>query len=266
MFCKTLLLYLSDSDNCDEVVCENNGTCINLGDRYLCECSDSFYGRECQYQVPSDIQPSASQCQGSTITEISTLIQVQTPPQATVTITESPVIVPVDSTGCEQATITEISIVVESASPCPTDQFGTTMTGLQTSAGCEQSTVTQVSTIVHTESASPCPTMTEMTTSMTPESCPTTEPCPTMEPEVDYCAGNPCQNNGTCFNSTTTYACACTSGWTGQTCEKGEAPIEIQLWSSKCFRNNFKLVVWDCPLDILSHPPALGSLNSMPVK
>ena len=60
----------------------------------------------------------------------------------------------------------------------------------------------------------PCP---EVTT----EAPQTTAPCPTPQPEIDYCSENPCENGGTCINTTGTYHCDCSKNWMGQNCTEG---------------------------------------------
>ena len=37
--------------------------------------------------------------------------------------------------------------------------------------------------------------------------------------DIDDCAENPCQNNGTCIDGLDGYTCTCPSGYTGTTCE-----------------------------------------------
>lgn len=32
---------------------------------------------------------------------------------------------------------------------------------------------------------------------------------------------DPCQNNGTCYNTNGSYVCQCTDGWHGHDCEQG---------------------------------------------
>ena len=60
----------------------------------------------------------------------------------------------------------------------------------------------------------PCPEV----TSPAPE---TTTSCPTPAPDVDYCSENPCDNGGTCVNTTGTYHCDCAKNWMGQNCTEG---------------------------------------------
>ena len=38
---------------------------------------------------------------------------------------------------------------------------------------------------------------------------------------LEPCAGNPCQNGGTCSLSGKDFTCACVSGFTGNMCENG---------------------------------------------
>ena len=37
--------------------------------------------------------------------------------------------------------------------------------------------------------------------------------------DIDECASEPCQKNGTCFDGVGMYTCNCTSGYTGDQCE-----------------------------------------------
>ena len=48
-----------------------------------------------------------------------------------------------------------------------------------------------------------------------------TTSCPTPEPEMDHCAGTPCQNNGTCYNGTSGFICKCSGLWGGVACIEG---------------------------------------------
>ena len=48
--------------------------------------------------------------------------------------------------------------------------------------------------------------------------------CPTPEPDVDYCANSPCQNNGTCYNTTGDYVCVCQDLFEGKNCSRGIEP------------------------------------------
>ena len=45
--------------------------------------------------------------------------------------------------------------------------------------------------------------------------------CPTPEQEVDYCAGSPCLNGGTCHNATGGYVCTCPEYFFGNQCQNG---------------------------------------------
>ena len=48
---------------------------MDLEDRYLCECGESFYGQYCENEIPSDIQRSSTEpdCQVSTVTDRETI-------------------------------------------------------------------------------------------------------------------------------------------------------------------------------------------------
>ena len=52
--------------------------------------------------------------------------------------------------------------------------------------------------------------------------------CPTPEPEPDFCAGDPCQNGGTCYNTTGTYHCDCDINWTGNNCTDGKEVRDLR--------------------------------------
>ena len=45
---------------------------------------------------------------------------------------------------------------------------------------------------------------------------------PTPEPEPDYCVGSPCQNGGTCYNTTGDYVCVCRDSYIGKNCTIGK--------------------------------------------
>ena len=43
-----------------------------------------------------------------------------------------------------------------------------------------------------------------------------------MLPDIDDCASNPCENNGTCIDLVSNYTCNCTQGYTGKNCSIGK--------------------------------------------
>ena len=51
--------------------------------------------------------------------------------------------------------------------------------------------------------------------------------CPTPEPDVDFCANSPCQNNGTCYNTTGDYVCVCLDSFEGKNCSSGKIPCVL---------------------------------------
>ena len=76
----------------------------------------------------------------------------------------------------------------------------------------------------------PMPTCPECTTvvpdSWTSCSCPemptaTPERCSTELSDQDYCLGDPCMNNGTCYSIAGDYMCVCESKRTGKNCTEG---------------------------------------------
>ena len=42
-------LSVEDHGTCNSSPCINEGTCINTGRSYRCECSRGYYGQECQF-------------------------------------------------------------------------------------------------------------------------------------------------------------------------------------------------------------------------
>lgn len=42
-------LLVEDHGTCNSSPCINEGTCINTGRSYRCECSRGYYGQECQF-------------------------------------------------------------------------------------------------------------------------------------------------------------------------------------------------------------------------
>ena len=43
-----------------------------------------------------------------------------------------------------------------------------------------------------------------------------------MLADIDDCASNPCENNGTCIDLVSNYTCNCTQGYTGKNCNIGK--------------------------------------------
>ena len=43
-----------------------------------------------------------------------------------------------------------------------------------------------------------------------------------MLADIDDCASNPCENNGTCIDLVSNYTCNCTQGYTGKNCGIGK--------------------------------------------
>jgi hypothetical protein len=46
---------------------------------------------------------------------------------------------------------------------------------------------------------------------------------------VDPCSPNPCQNNGICTATGTSFVCACLDGFSGQRCETRKYLKELEL-------------------------------------
>ena len=50
----------------------------------------------------------------------------------------------------------------------------------------------------------------------------------TIGPEIDYCAGDPCDHGGVCYSILSgEYVCVCASGWTGRNCTEGVCLLYI---------------------------------------
>ena len=114
-------------------------------------------------------------------------------------------------------------------------QIGETSTAASSATCPECPTVAPVTETTCPE-APTCPTCPECTMDGTTcPACPqvttpapeTTTICPTPEPDLDYCADDPCQNNGTCFNTTGTYHCDCDMNWTGMNCTEGILKLNV---------------------------------------
>ena len=48
------------------------------------------------------------------------------------------------------------------------------------------------------------------------------------ERNIDYCATNPCLNDGNCTSNTKTYSCICLNGFTGRNCETGLTSMALK--------------------------------------
>ena len=55
--------------------------------------------------------------------------------------------------------------------------------------------------------------------------------------ELDECASDPCQQNGTCVDKFNGYICTCPSRYRGANCETGECPWGTVLKSHKTFHH-----------------------------
>ena len=49
--CINFLSFVSGTDNCEEIKCENNGSCIDALNSYFCKCTENYYGDLCQYPI-----------------------------------------------------------------------------------------------------------------------------------------------------------------------------------------------------------------------
>ena len=43
--------------------------------------------------------------------------------------------------------------------------------------------------------------------------------------DIDDCASNPCQNDGSCIDGINSYECICVDGWSGENCETSNWPL-----------------------------------------
>ena len=82
------------------------------------------------------------------------------------------------------------------------------------------------------------------------------KPCSTSDANPDYCAGDPCQNGGVCYNMTEDYLCVCPSTFSGKNCTDGIFyPICLELFS--------KLISDEKEGDIETN---VGTIRSFPLR
>ena len=135
---------------------------------------------------------------------------------------------PAISTSFTVSGLTTSDLDLEQQTPCPVVTLIETQIGSpETMMTCPQQTVV-ATTVVDTVAV--CPSTHELLASVSPSefleemstSSSSEMPCRTTEPDLDYCAGDPCGDNGICYNATGQYICICTSGYTGDNCTIGE--------------------------------------------
>ena len=183
---------LPDADDCASSPCSNGATCHDLFNGYICKCTESSHGTNCEKVETTAAFPSAT-C--PTCPDCTTQTSCPSCPDVA---TQNPVTCP----ACPEIT-TSATGTCPVCPECTTD--GTTC------PSCPE--VTTDGTI--------CPVCPEVTNPVSE----TTTSCPTLEPEPDYCANDPCQNNGTCYNTTGDYVCVCSESFSGKNCSIGKMII-----------------------------------------
>ena len=72
--------------------------------------------------------------------------------------------------------------------------------------------------------------------------------------DIDECASDPCQNNGTCSDYDLGYNCSCEAGFTGGHCETGESIEQFTLKKQQHL------------LDLLTHLKLIPSIIKLVLK
>ena len=60
--------------------------------------------------------------------------------------------------------------------------------------------------------------------------------------DINECVANPCQNNGTCYNTMGSFTCTCTAGYDGDTCQNGK----LRLGYVRVLKMLCKCCFWFC--------------------
>ena len=218
-----ILFSSSGEDACASNPCKNGATCVDTGateEGYICRCGDGYHGNQCQSKVPPETSCDALQ---------SSMTANAAEDTSTATVTSTTEIGPAISTSSLTVSgPTTSDLELEQQTPCP----GVTLIETQivspgTMMTCPQQTV--VATTV-ADTVTVCPSTQELLASVSPSesieevssSSSSEISCPAPEPKPDYCAGDPCGDNGVCYNTTGQYICKCRSGYTGDNCTIGE--------------------------------------------
>ncbi|WAR19177.1 FBP1-like protein [Mya arenaria] len=196
----TLLVSLSDIDECSSNPCQNGATCVNAVNRYSCECAVGYTGDKCETNID---ECSSNPCQNGAIC-----------------------VDAVNGYNCECAVgytgdKCETNIDECSSNPC---QNGATCADAVNRYSCECAvgyTGDKCETNIDECSSNPCQNGATCADAVNRYSCEcavgyTGDKC---ETNIDECSSNPCQNGATCVDAVNRYNCECAVGYTGDKCE-----------------------------------------------
>ena len=114
---------------------------------------------------------------------------------------------------CERS-VSDVQSCLDATTKVAPTTTATDTASATTMTSTEAATRSEVTSTIDSSTCAPCPEV----TNRAPE---TTTSCSTPEPDVNYCSENPCENGGTCINTTGTYHCDCSNNWMGENCTEG---------------------------------------------
>nr|XP_014347815.1 PREDICTED: protein crumbs homolog 1 [Latimeria chalumnae] len=218
-FWKTCLLYAKNGLQCLSNPCQNNATCNESADGYVCHCTSThvhFVGKNCEKQYDACSPNPCEQKAPCISTAGSTNITCLCPPDY-------------DGLRCERQTNKCANNTCMNGGSCYESATDATCTCVEgyTGAHCE--------TNVNECASNPCQNGALCIDKVHGYSCFCVpgyqgKHC---EIEVNECVSEPCQNGATCLNGIGKYVCVCPPGYTGTNCE-----LEIDdCLSQPCFNS-----------------------------
>ncbi|KAI0218724.1 hypothetical protein LSAT2_029593 [Lamellibrachia satsuma] len=195
---------------CDDNPCLNGGSCNKVGAEYTCSCPSGFTGVHCESVYrPCDDMPCMN---GGSCTNMGTSGFVCACAQGFTGTTCESVIQPCDTAPCKNgATCTNVGTTGYTCT-CAEGFTGVTCESVITS--CDSNPcVNGICSVTATGYECSC------SSGYTGVNC---------ESVINYCSGQPCQNGGTCRNVAAGYVCSCPDDFTGDMCETGVFPCDAQ--------------------------------------